>query len=43
VLTVIVAADVFDGRLDSSPWTLITGIGMIIWGPQLARWITRRD
>jgi hypothetical protein len=39
----IIAADVFDGRLDSSPWTLIAGIGMIIWGAQIAGWLNRKN
>lgn len=41
VLVLIVAADLFDGRLDASEWALVTGLGLSVWGPSAVTAVAR--
>ncbi|MEZ5409591.1 MAG: hypothetical protein R2761_16295 [Acidimicrobiales bacterium] len=34
-LVIVVGADVFDGRMDADPWSLVTGLGVALWGPSI--------
>lgn len=37
----VVAADVQDGRLDADEWALVTGLGLVLWGPSVIGAIAR--
>ena len=39
----VVVADAADGRLDIDGWALMTGAGLIIWGPPVLRSVFRRE
>ncbi len=34
-LVIVVAADVYDGRLDADAWSLVAGLGVALWGPSI--------
>lgn len=40
-LVIVVAADVFDGRLDADAWALVAGLSVALWGPSAVAAIAR--
>jgi len=40
-LVLVVAADLVDGRLDAGEWSLVTGLGLALWGPSAVAVIAR--
>lgn len=40
-LVLVVAADVLDGRLDADVWSLVTGLGLALWGPSVVSAVAR--